>query len=139
MPRLSTIAHVLNAIAETVGAIAVVTFTVPGLRDAYEHNVLARRLVPFIGMFGMGSIAVVSIATLLARETDRFGPLVVLIYYHVGQMLVFAGPAFHGVQFHELSEPKVALGVHTVVFSLCVAAWLDLYEDKRSREHEKTW
>jgi hypothetical protein len=151
--RLCIVAHIANALAEGLGCFMVYNMLVPQMvrapranahsltpsaaraqSEVYAHSPAARRLLQPIAVLAMGTACVTSVSALLLRETHSFASLATLLYYHFVNLLFFAGPAFHNVAFHELSEPRVAFAVHVGVFALVTAAWLDLFE---AEAHDK--
>ena len=75
---LAALAHLANFVVQITGAVLVYLVQVPGMRQVYEHNVDAKRLLPLMGLGMQGTAAMISLAVLLTRETDTFSPLIVL-------------------------------------------------------------
>jgi len=135
---LSRLVHVLNFLVELAGALALWTLSVPGMKQILANNTDARRLIPMMGVGMQGTIAVVSLAALVCSDTDRFGPLFALAYFHLACLCLFAGPAFHGVKFHEIAEPRTAVGIHAVLLAVTIAALVELYDFKRNSKEDRS-
>jgi len=134
---LSRLVHGLNFVVELAGAVALWTLSVPGMKMILANNVDARRLIPMMGVGMQGTIAVVSLAALACHDTDRFGPLLTLAYFHLACFLIFAGPAFHGVKFHEIADPRMAVGIHAVLLAVTIAALVELHDFKRNAKEDR--